>query len=179
VLLILIYSRSYANDADTKCQFVVTTIGVASGVSTCETATVPPSFLYIIDWYISVHLCAAVFSNALRRSVPLAYGAMLMVLAVYKATQYWREVGFSGSKLVLVLLQDQVVYFALYVYIAFSRSFIVAHRHHQTWPLEPSRVQFLASWATNSSISSRHQLYLTRLGARLCSVPSAVACSSI
>lgn len=42
----------------------------------------------------------------------MAYGLILMVLAVYKATVIWKEDGnFKGMTLVKVLIQDQILYF--------------------------------------------------------------------
>ena len=48
-----------------------------------------------------------------RRTIPLAYGALLLVLAVYKARELWRLNGFTGSRLVLVLIRDQALYYAV------------------------------------------------------------------
>ena len=48
------------------------------------------------------------------RTIPLAYGALLMVLALYKATVYWREsAGFHGLGLVKVVIKDQLIYYLL------------------------------------------------------------------
>ena len=49
----------------------------------------------------------------LHRSIPLAYGALLLVLALYKARELWKLNGFSGSRLALVLIKDQVFYYAV------------------------------------------------------------------
>ena len=49
----------------------------------------------------------------LHRTIPLAYGALLLVLAVYKAREHWKLNGFSGSLLVLALIRDQVLYYAV------------------------------------------------------------------
>lgn len=51
----------------------------------------------------------------LCRLIPLAYGAVLLVLALFKATAYWKLDGLRGSRLVLVLLRDQVFYYSVYV----------------------------------------------------------------
>ena len=47
------------------------------------------------------------------RSVPLAYEALLLGLAVYKAIGYWKENGFHGSHLVRVIITDQIMYYLL------------------------------------------------------------------
>lgn len=44
----------------------------------------------------------------------MVYGAILMVLALFKAAEYWRiSSGFKGSVLVKILIRDQVLYFML------------------------------------------------------------------
>ena len=48
------------------------------------------------------------------RVVPIAYGTLLLGLALYKAAEYWKaSSGFKGFKLVKVLVLDQLLYFAL------------------------------------------------------------------
>ncbi|KAL5501298.1 hypothetical protein ACEPAH_8558 [Sanghuangporus vaninii] len=44
--------------------------------------------------------------------VPMVYAVVLMILAIYKATEYWKiSTGFKGFALVRVLVQDQMIYF--------------------------------------------------------------------
>ena len=44
----------------------------------------------------------------------MTYGTILLVLALYKAAEYWQlSSGFKGFHLVLVLIRDQVLYFGL------------------------------------------------------------------
>lgn len=44
----------------------------------------------------------------------MMYGLILMVLALYKAAQFWTmSAGFKGFALVKVLVQDQVIYFVM------------------------------------------------------------------
>ena len=46
------------------------------------------------------------------RVIPLAFGVILMALALYKAAEYWRmSAGFKGFTLVKVLIYDQILYF--------------------------------------------------------------------
>ncbi|OCB87144.1 hypothetical protein A7U60_g5658 [Sanghuangporus baumii] len=48
--------------------------------------------------------------------VPTIYGAILMALGLFKATEYWKaSAGFQGFVLVKVLIQDQVVYFMVVI----------------------------------------------------------------
>ena len=48
--------------------------------------------------------------------IPLMYGMILMVLALYKAKEYWRaSFGLHGFTLVKILILDQILYYALYV----------------------------------------------------------------
>ncbi|EJC99041.1 uncharacterized protein FOMMEDRAFT_161261 [Fomitiporia mediterranea MF3/22] len=48
--------------------------------------------------------------------VPVAYGLLLMILAIYKATDYWKlTAGLQGLALVKVLILDQFIYFLLAV----------------------------------------------------------------
>lgn len=46
------------------------------------------------------------------RGIPLAFGLILLVLALIKAVEYWRLRMFYGSRLIKVLITDQIVYFA-------------------------------------------------------------------
>ena len=47
------------------------------------------------------------------RSIPLAYSTLLFVLALFKATKLWKENGVEGSRLIMVLIKDQAIYFAV------------------------------------------------------------------
>lgn len=47
------------------------------------------------------------------RVLPLAYGTLLLCLALFKAVGHWRMHGLHGSRLVFILVKDQVLYFAL------------------------------------------------------------------
>ncbi|KAH8112195.1 hypothetical protein DFH11DRAFT_1745102 [Phellopilus nigrolimitatus] len=55
--------------------------------------------------------------GALSWVAPLLYAIILMVLALYKAAQHWRETGgFSQYTLVRVLIQDQAIYFIMVIF---------------------------------------------------------------
>ena len=47
------------------------------------------------------------------RSLSLAYGALLLMLALYKAQQWWKANGRTGSGLVFILIRDQILYYLL------------------------------------------------------------------
>ena len=50
------------------------------------------------------------------RGILLAYGTLLLVLAVYKARAVWKEsAGLKGLEMVKVLIRDQAVYFLAWV----------------------------------------------------------------
>ena len=51
---------------------------------------------------------------AVTRTGSLAYGALLLGLAIFKAIGYWKENGFRGSHLVRVIITDQIIYYLLY-----------------------------------------------------------------
>ena len=50
----------------------------------------------------------------LHRGIPLAYGALLLVLALLKARELWKSKGICGSRLVLIVIRDQALYYAVY-----------------------------------------------------------------
>ncbi|KAL5524841.1 hypothetical protein ACEPAF_9987 [Sanghuangporus sanghuang] len=73
--------------------------GLAEGVTVCTLDTIPPWQWGMIDWMI-----------------PVGYGVVLMGLALYKASAYWKEsAGFRGLTLAKVLVRDQVLYFMLVI----------------------------------------------------------------
>ena len=44
----------------------------------------------------------------------MVYGGILMMLALYKAAEYWKiSAGFKGLTLVKILIRDQALYFML------------------------------------------------------------------
>ncbi|KAH8109392.1 hypothetical protein DFH11DRAFT_1709954 [Phellopilus nigrolimitatus] len=54
---------------------------------------------------------------ALVWAVPMLYAIILMVLAILKAAQHWRELaGFSQLNLLTVLIRDQAIYFILVIF---------------------------------------------------------------
>ena len=46
----------------------------------------------------------------------MAYGILLLGLALFKATEFWKHHGFHGSRLVFVLVRDQAMYFVMYFF---------------------------------------------------------------
>ena len=53
--------------------------------------------------------------HQISRTFPLAYGFLLLILALFKGHEFWKLHGHSGSRLVLVLIKDQAFYYILYV----------------------------------------------------------------
>ncbi|OCB83956.1 hypothetical protein A7U60_g9165 [Sanghuangporus baumii] len=73
---------------------------VAEGISICGGNRAPLKSLHVISW-----------------SIPMAYGLVLLCLAVYKATDFWRlATGFKGTRLVRTIILDQVLY---YIFVVF------------------------------------------------------------
>lgn len=97
------------------CWLIVVIIaGLAKDVTTCASNNEPRPLLFIIDWSVKS------FSNhyiihPLYRGIPLAYGLLLLVLALIKAIEYWRLNTYNGSRLVKVLITDQIMYFSALV----------------------------------------------------------------
>ncbi|KAH8109344.1 hypothetical protein DFH11DRAFT_1861481 [Phellopilus nigrolimitatus] len=55
--------------------------------------------------------------SALAWTVPILYAIILMVLALFKAAQHWREsAGLSQFNLLMVLIKDQAIYFILVIF---------------------------------------------------------------
>ncbi|KAH8112184.1 hypothetical protein DFH11DRAFT_1858210 [Phellopilus nigrolimitatus] len=73
---------------------------LAEGVTLCGLNRNPPKVWSALSWV-----------------VPLLYGIILMVLALYKAAEHWRETaGFSQFTLGKVLIQDQAIYFIMVIF---------------------------------------------------------------
>ncbi|KAL5500826.1 hypothetical protein ACEPAH_9213 [Sanghuangporus vaninii] len=71
--------------------------GLARNVTVCGIDNTLPWQWGVVDWVL-----------------PLVYGTILMILALYKAAGYWKmSAGFEGFALVKVLIQDQILYFIL------------------------------------------------------------------
>ncbi|KAL5500886.1 hypothetical protein ACEPAH_9273 [Sanghuangporus vaninii] len=69
----------------------------AKNLTFCGQDSLPPWQWTMINWII-----------------PMVDGSILMILALYKAADYWKiSAGFKHFTLVKVLLRDQVLYFAL------------------------------------------------------------------
>ena len=50
----------------------------------------------------------------MHRTVPLAAGALLLILALFKVLTFWRlSTGFRGLGLIRVLVTDQISYYLL------------------------------------------------------------------
>ncbi|KAL5512653.1 hypothetical protein ACEPAG_2919 [Sanghuangporus baumii] len=77
----------------------IVVIGLAKNVMVSGEDNEPPWQLGMVDWLI-----------------PMAYGAILMILALYNAVEPWKiSAGFKGFVLVKVLVRDQALYFILVI----------------------------------------------------------------
>ncbi|KAH8109865.1 hypothetical protein DFH11DRAFT_891001 [Phellopilus nigrolimitatus] len=73
---------------------------LAKGVTICGENRAPPKVWSALSW-----------------AAPMLYAVILMVLALYKAAEHWRETaGFSHFTLVKVLIQDQAIYFIMVIF---------------------------------------------------------------
>ncbi|KAH8109854.1 hypothetical protein DFH11DRAFT_1746854 [Phellopilus nigrolimitatus] len=73
---------------------------LAEGVAVCGINNSPPKVWAALSW-----------------TAPMLYAVILMVLALYKAAEHWRETaGFSQFTLVKVLIQDQAIYFIMVIF---------------------------------------------------------------
>ena len=88
------------------------TVGVwlVANSRSCGQQGVPKEFLILIDWCAD-HLSSAVSLKCDTRLLPLSYGLLLVILALFKATEHWKLNGLHGSRLVFILIKDQAVYF--------------------------------------------------------------------
>lgn len=60
-----------------------------------------------------------IWPHSRLRGIPLAFGMLLLILALVEAIEFWRLRTFHGSRLVKVLLTDQIMYFAAWVFLSF------------------------------------------------------------
>ncbi|KAL5498496.1 hypothetical protein ACEPAH_1849 [Sanghuangporus vaninii] len=73
---------------------------LAEGMTVCVVNRFPQRALSIVSWL-----------------TPMVYGMILLVLALYKAAEYWKlSSGFMGFHLVRVLIQDQVIYYGFVIF---------------------------------------------------------------
>ncbi|KAH8112181.1 hypothetical protein DFH11DRAFT_1786727, partial [Phellopilus nigrolimitatus] len=73
---------------------------LAEGITLCGENRNPPKVWGALSW-----------------ASPMLYAVILMILALYKAAEHWRETaGFSQFTLVKVLIQDQAIYFIMVIF---------------------------------------------------------------
>ncbi|KAH8109823.1 hypothetical protein DFH11DRAFT_1861012 [Phellopilus nigrolimitatus] len=78
----------------------IVVLELAEGVTGCGVTRATPRVWGAVSW-----------------AAPMLYAIILMVLALYKAAQHWRETaGFSQFNLVKVLIQDQAIYFIMVIF---------------------------------------------------------------
>ncbi|KAH8104868.1 hypothetical protein DFH11DRAFT_1519336 [Phellopilus nigrolimitatus] len=94
---ILIYSMIYGE---------IVVLELSKGITICGTNRNPPKVWSSLSWLVLV-------------AAPMLYGIILMVLALYKAAEHWRETGgFSQFPLFQVLIQDQAIYFIMVIFVS-------------------------------------------------------------
>ncbi|OCB87155.1 hypothetical protein A7U60_g5669 [Sanghuangporus baumii] len=87
--------------------------------------------------------------------LPMAYGVILNVLALYKAAEYWRlSAGFKGFTLVRVLIQDQLLYFAIVIACCMFN-------------IMEFRLQFSSDFLSNVFNAFGNPAFLSVLGSRM------------
>jgi hypothetical protein len=85
-------------------------------VTACGVANIDATVIFILDVYVMNSLritFQAGLTLRLHRTVPIAYSALLMILALIKGSGYWKLNGFTGSKLIKVIILDQFFYYGL------------------------------------------------------------------
>ena len=92
---------------------IVTTFPLSDTITWCSYNAAGQESVYILDWCVFVVYDMRPYLIQMDRLIPLAYEALLLVLAMYRATAFWKANGVHGSRLVWVLVKDQVVYFLL------------------------------------------------------------------
>ena len=93
--------------------FAVNIAQLAADASVCGVDQISPTYLYMLDWYF---LCSSPLQSSLichHRTIPFAFGVLLLGLALYKAIPLWKENGYHGSRLISILIKDQILYFVL------------------------------------------------------------------
>ena len=93
----------------------VTIAELASDARSCAQLGSEETYVYFVDWCASPSLEFISLTQHVNRLVPIGYDILLLCLALFKATGYWKLNGFHGSQLVFVVIKDQVLYFILCV----------------------------------------------------------------
>jgi len=82
------------------------------GMAIHESIAVEPFVLEFDGISVCAGYGVSTAENLVTWYIPLAYGTLLTVLALYKARQFWKEsAGFKGLNLVKILIRDQAFYF--------------------------------------------------------------------
>ena len=89
------------------------TVLLADDYATCAQSNSAKPYIYLTDLFVTYFTYLKKDVSLNTRILPLAYGALLLALALFKATQYWKQNGYSGSRLMLVIIRDQILYYVL------------------------------------------------------------------
>ncbi|KAH8112198.1 hypothetical protein DFH11DRAFT_1511912, partial [Phellopilus nigrolimitatus] len=96
---------------------------------------------------------------------PMLYGIILMILALYKAAEHWRETaGFSKVTLVKVLIQDQAIYFIMVIFCSAMQ--IVSDQLYTTDVLLADLLDVLGSPSLLCVLGSHLLVHLKEVGER-------------
>ena len=100
------------------CSCSVIAAPLAADTSICGTLRNPSTYNYMLDWYVYPFDTKSSCSSSDRsfvfqRSLSLAYGVLLLGLALSKSPRFWMPKKQGGSRLVYVLVKDQILYFCL------------------------------------------------------------------
>ncbi|KAH8109356.1 hypothetical protein DFH11DRAFT_1515691 [Phellopilus nigrolimitatus] len=99
--------------------------------------------------------------GALTWVAPMLYAITLMVLALWKAAQHWKEsANFSQSNLLVVLIQDQAIYFTLVIFCCIMRILYISN------PLLANLMSALGSPSLLSVLGSHLLVHLKEAGVR-------------
>ena len=92
----------------------VVIVRLAANDTACGTNGTEVPFLYILDWSVPHQHAHKLNYSPDVRILPIAFGFLLLMLALFKAREFWKLNGYSGSRLVVVLIKDQAFYYLLY-----------------------------------------------------------------
>ncbi|KAH8112212.1 hypothetical protein DFH11DRAFT_1745109 [Phellopilus nigrolimitatus] len=126
----------------------IVVLDLGKGVTLCGANRNPPKAWAALSWAAS-----------------MLYGIILMVLALYKAAEHWRETaGFSQFTLVKVLIQDQAIYFIMVIFCSIIE--ITANQLYIPNPLLANFLNVLGSPSLLCVLGSHLLVHLKEAGER-------------
>ena len=83
------------------------------GLIMCGFVNNDPKVETVASWYARMCIQFDTLGLMTSRVILMVYGILLLVLALYKAREIWKEsMGFEGLQLIQVLIRDQALYFS-------------------------------------------------------------------